>query len=314
MRQLLFSALKIAVSAALLILVAYHVDERQVVSRLTNAHPYWLGAALGTLIVQLIMGAFRWRYVIETLSGRHFSIAGLSGLSGTASLFGQVLPSTVGGDLFRIGAIGKSVGLAAALRSVLVDRALGLAALGMLTLSGAGFLAFSEDSMSMLLLPFAVGAAACSGLGLLLIAARRLERPPRMLLPLAVLASDINLCLGRRDTAMALILSILIHVFSAIALFFIALGIRLEPPALWQFLAIIPGILLLSAIPVSLGGWGVREGAMVAGLAMLGIDRGAAFTLSVLFGVALVVVGMSGCLVWAVIKMQEGNADKCGRR
>jgi hypothetical protein len=135
-----------------------------------------------------------------------------------------------------------------------------------------------------------------------------------MLLPLAVLASDINLCLGRRDAAMALVLSVLIHVFSAIALFFIALGIRLEPPALWQFLAIIPGILLLSAIPVSLGGWGVREGAMVAGLAMLGIDRGAAFTLSVLFGMALVAVGMIGCLVWAVIKMQEGNADKCGRR
>jgi len=55
---------------------------------------------------------------------------------------------------------------------------------------------------------------------------------------------------------------------------------------------------LVATIPVSIAGWGMREGAMVAALGVLGVSTSGAVTLSVLFGLGLIVVGMVGGIAW----------------
>jgi hypothetical protein len=51
-------------------------------------------------------------------------------------------------------------------------------------------------------------------------------------------------------------------------------------------LIFIPVVTVITLVPVSVGGWGVREGALVALLGLVGVPSHTALAFSVLFGVA----------------------------
>jgi glycosyltransferase 2 family protein len=78
---------------------------------------------------------------------------------------------------------------------------------------------------------------------------------------------------------------------------FLAWGLEL-PITFVEALIVVPTVLLLTTLPVSVAGWGVREGAMVAGFGFLGIPAEGALTVSVLFGVAQILVSLPGGVVW----------------
>ena len=69
--------------------------------------------------------------------------------------------------------------------------------------------------------------------------------------------------------------------FTAVAILARGLGLQIAPVF---FLTIMPVIALLAALPVSIGGWGVREGAMAAGLSLFGVRPEEAVALSILYG------------------------------
>lgn len=52
-----------------------------------------------------------------------------------------------------------------------------------------------------------------------------------------------------------------------------------------QFLSLLPVIALASSLPISIGGWGVREGTFVYGLGLIGFPIESAFVLSVQVGI-----------------------------
>ncbi len=51
-----------------------------------------------------------------------------------------------------------------------------------------------------------------------------------------------------------------------------------------EFLALIPVLALISSLPISFGGWGVREGAFIYGLGLIGYSMESAFLLSIQVG------------------------------
>jgi len=63
-------------------------------------------------------------------------------------------------------------------------------------------------------------------------------------------------------------------------------------------LLVTPTIMLVSVIPISFAGWGVREGAMILGLGVLGIPEPDAFAVSVAFGLLQLIVGLPGGALW----------------
>ncbi len=56
-------------------------------------------------------------------------------------------------------------------------------------------------------------------------------------------------------------------------------------------LVLVPPALLVSALPISLGGWGVREGALVAAFSLVHADPAAVAATSVIFGLTTPLVG-----------------------
>jgi hypothetical protein len=70
------------------------------------------------------------------------------------------------------------------------------------------------------------------------------------------------------------------------------------PMSAVESLLLVPPVILLSSLPVTLAGWGLREGGMIFALGLIGVPSDAAFALSVMYGLLSLVVGLVGGLVW----------------
>lgn len=77
--------------------------------------------------------------------------------------------------------------------------------------------------------------------------------------------------------------------FAGMALLAGGMGLDISPVF---FISVMPAIAFVSALPISVGGWGVREGMMVAGLAMFSVPAEAAVALSISYGLAGVFVAV----------------------
>jgi hypothetical protein len=73
------------------------------------------------------------------------------------------------------------------------------------------------------------------------------------------------------------------------------LGLRYD---LMTYFAIVPPALVLTIIPVSIAGWGVREGALVGLFSLIGANKTAVLMMSLLYGLTLIVVSLPGLVTF----------------
>ena len=92
-------------------------------------------------------------------------------------------------------------------------------------------------------------------------------------------------------------LSVIIHFLSIFSLFELARAVGIDLP-LTLFLVAVPPVFLLTLIPISLAGWGVRESALVGIFILVGASKEMILSVSILYGVMLIVSSLPGLFVW----------------
>ncbi len=98
-------------------------------------------------------------------------------------------------------------------------------------------------------------------------------------------------------TALMFIITILATISQVLAVYFLAQGLQIHI-GLLNALALVPPVILAMSLPISIGGWGIREGAMITFFALIGVSATAAFSLSVLFGIMMFFIYLPGGLFW----------------
>ena len=101
------------------------------------------------------------------------------------------------------------------------------------------------------------------------------------------------------------------HLLSVAKVWVAALGMAI-PLGLLDSFILFPSILLLSAVPISIAGWGVREGAMVVALGFVGIAAPDALAVSLVIGLSQIALGLPGAALWLagerrVVKRDTGT-------
>ncbi len=61
---------------------------------------------------------------------------------------------------------------------------------------------------------------------------------------------------------------------------------------------LLPPVMLLASLPISVSGWGVREGAMIVAFGFIGVSQEAALTLSVQFALLGTSASLIGSIGW----------------
>ncbi len=92
-------------------------------------------------------------------------------------------------------------------------------------------------------------------------------------------------------------LSLLVHLLTMSSFYALAAGMGLQYP-FEVYLVLVPPALLLTILPVSLAGWGVREGALVGLFLLVGAPKATVLTCSMLFGLNNLAVALPGLAVY----------------
>lgn len=301
MRSRLFSLLKILVSAGLLIyLLVFRVDLRELWDLLAQAAWGDLAAAAGLMIAGTALRAVRWQALLDALD-IHVPLRRLAALYFIGAFFNIFMPSGLGGDAVKMVELGRGTGRAPeAVGTTLVDRAMGLWVLFIMALLA---LPFSHQLLpDGWLLPIAAISAAGVLGGWLVMGTPvipwlggRVRLPGQAKLE-RFYASVSRL--GYRALGKAALVSLVFNLLLVLFNLLIArgLGVR-QPPGI--FFLFTPIISLSLALPISVGGLGVREETYARLFGGLGVPAATAVGMGLAnYLLTNLVVGLIGGLIY----------------
>jgi uncharacterized protein (TIRG00374 family) len=301
-------AIRLATSAVMLALLLLVVPFDEIVGALRRVPPVvWVGALAGYLVAHLI-GVCKWLLLINTAG------AGLGVLQAVRcyyyGLFGNVfLPSVVGGDVVRAGLALKFARSGSGLMlGSLADRLIDTIGLAAVAGVGALLLPTALDPQSrqiflgitVALVLLGVGAAAAL---LLLPVVRKLPfKRRRLLVKIRRAARELSRRPGRLVSAMLLGMLLQVALIALNAWLGEAVGIHISF-VVW--LVVWPLAKIAALLPLTQGGIGVREGALVILFQPFGVSAAAAMATGLIF----TAVVMSGGLVSGVGAFVLGRRD-----
>lgn len=295
--------LRILISLALLAILLKTVDAGETVAVLRGTDPGLFLVALVLYLAGVVLRAYRWQGLLDAL-GVHVSLARLADLYLVGTFFSKFLPTGVGGDVIRAYEVAQdSRQVAAAVSSVVVDRATGL-----LTLLAMGLVAlpFIQERVPPRLTGFvavlSLGSFAAAGLvmtpglwrvltGRVALARRLAEH--RMVRDLAGTVQGY----GRRALAQALILSTIFNVLLIAVVYLLALSleVRINP----LFFVIFVPLISVSLLVPSISGIGVREYAFLYLFTQAGVSAPRALGMGLGFYALDLITGLLGGLMYA---------------
>jgi len=311
MRALLTLSIRVLVSLGLLYIALRGINFAAIQSRLSQINLGWIGIAILVTIFQLFLGALRWREIsvlceapLTDLQAFRYNMIG--------AFFNQTLPSSIGGDAVRLWLVNRTgAGWRAATYSILTDRAIGLIALAIIIVASLpwsyGMIGDANGRLALIVVGFA---ALAGGLGFLLLGYLPwlwLKRwwPTRHVHACAVIASQV--LFSPRSGPKIAMLSLSIHVL-AVVIAWCAVRSIAAAADFKQIFLLTPPIMLITMMPISIAGWGVREATMMVAFGYAGLAQTDGTVVSILFGAVYFFVGAIGGLVWIF------SAEKASRQ
>ena len=289
---------KVSLSLGLLFILVSSVDMAHLVRQLRTARLDYIGLAFGGYLLGQGVSAYRWRLLARPLGFgqplKTFIAYYFAGMY--LNLFA---PSVVAGDAGRSYLLARGrARLGAALQSVLADRVSGLVML--VWVSAGGFLLWGP---SVLPVELYYGVLATAGGSLVLwwglpwLVARCM--PPGNIVRRAI---DRLILPYRTDLALlgcVCGLSVGFHLFQLGLHAVVVAALGLAVP-LWYLVLFVPVVQILSALPVSFGGLGIREGGYVLCLALWGIGRDEALAFGLVWSAIVLGANICGGLAFLV--------------
>jgi len=252
--------------------------------RLTN--PWGLSAAVAITAVTTLCCAWRWSVVARAL-GADVPVGAAVTAYYRSQFLNATLPGGVLGDVHRGVSHGRDIGsLGLGLRSVVWERCLGQAVQVVLTV--LVLLVLPSPMRPTAVVVAGVGLVACLALAMV----RRLPRDLRRILRTRRAGVSIALASGAAAAGHTLVFLIAAETAGATASLAVLLPVALA-------------VLLASAVPTSVAGWGPREGAAAWAFGAAGLTAAQGVTTAVVYGVMALVATLPGALLLIAGRRQK---------
>lgn len=304
-RNVAVFALKLAVTAACLWYVSRSISLADFLRLSSTTSPPWVALSVLLIIAQIPLVGLRWCKIVDALAADSSRVPRkpLMAISAIGVFFAQVAPNLVG-DSMRIWLLSRlGTPWRRGLVSVLIDRGVGVGVLFALTfcvlLFPSGLTALGGHRVAVLAFIGALLVTALSALVLAPYWSPILARWPfsRWVASFALASREV--LLRRASGGHIVAIAVLIHTLSVAAIWSLghAQGFGLSVLDAAALFAVIGGIGL---IPITVGGWGMRELAVTALLQPHGVPLERALFFSVSFGLVVLLASSVGAIVWAI--------------
>ncbi len=264
--------LKALVTGVILFWVVSHVDFDAAMARFANVSLPLLAAALLLLLPMGSTAAQRWR-ALAAVCGRQlpFGRALLDCWIGQFFNLGLPILGFDGTRAWKLHQRGMPLGTATYI--VVFDRLFALASLVVVIAFGMPHLLTMPDDGWFKGAAISALVVSIAALIFLVHLSRiRLFIPGIPLVnPLLDLSKELNVLIAKREAAYALGWGVCNHLIRVVLVILLAWSIGIDLHALDAF-ALAPVALLIAMVPVSIGGWGVREAVCIAAFAPMGLS------------------------------------------
>lgn len=238
--------IRLTVTVLLLLYLFKKIDSSNILNSLVLINPFVFFFASFLYLLSSYISTLRWRLFIPQ---NEFSLSSLFSLYLIGSFFNNVLPGIIGGDVVKIYMIKDKTGIKKALASVFMERYAGLFALLLI-----GFIFFClfytrlpKDmliwSVPVSFLLFILGS-------IFLLLTRKIKFFKEI--------HDYIFSFGKKQIIQALIYSFFVQFIVILSVYIIFLGLSL-PVSFFELAIFLPIIILISLLPLSVSGIGVRE-------------------------------------------------------
>jgi uncharacterized protein (TIRG00374 family) len=311
MKNWLSALLKAAFSALILLIVVWQLDIRSIVQTIATISLFAAASSALVLLGQSLLAAKRLVMVVARF-GMSFPFWDCFKVTLEGMFFSQTFVSFLGGDALRIWRIRQNgLPLTDATSAVLLDRLIGILVNHCFLLVSIPWLwtRISDQSVRYALLVLGlsgiVGFALVLFLGLLRGRGGYLHRlrsriPFRRITIVLVEASTV----GRHfltqypQLAYVALISALMTLANMIIFAIILYGMGVDVSVAVGCALLVPAVLEIAMLPISIAGWGLREGAAVIAFGTVGLPTHQAVAVSVTFGLIGAAFSLSGGVLW----------------
>ncbi len=318
MKKYIISVLRVGLSIGLLVFLFSRIDLQNLLDHIKDLNPalYLLGVAM--YFGFIACWSFRWRYIIKA-AGEQVAFWKVFKTTLVGDFFGLFLPEAVGSDLARMYGLSRETGKGAnTISTVLLDRAIGLISLSLMALvalllhtqmvgyrevaavvifllvglAGGWFLFFNKSFMRRFRWVFKIPYIDHleDGLTNLYRTLHTLHQHPGLI---------VN----------TLLISLVLQIVEVASVVLIGLALGIETELIHYFIYM-PLIWVITTVPISIGGLGVRENAFAFFFTQAGVSTPLALALSLLYFSCRVISGVIGGLIFLVSMIgRQRNPD-----
>ena len=288
--------LRVAVSIGLLAVLAWSLDLGTVMSRLAQMRPGWVLLAVAISVVQMAVLAWRWRFTAGCL-GVDLSYTAAWREYYLSTFLNQVLPGGVVGDVSRAWRHARArtrlrEPTGPAVRAVIFERL--SAQVVMTTVAVASLLVLPVTvNLGSGLVLFGAGAVGVSIVIAIVVWTRRLYSVQSLW---GQVMADLDATHLRGPVFAAQLVSAVIVVGTYLATYLTAaraVGVDIPLPVL---LPLVAPVLMTMLIPVTVAGWGLREGAAAVLWGVVGLTAADGVLVSVAYGLLVLIGSLPGAL------------------
>lgn len=297
LRKQFKTLLKAAVSLVLIFWLVYSIQWQDLGRILLDINFYWLIAALGWIVMSMTISTCKWQLVLKA-QGFNLDWVELWKAYWAGIFMNNFLPSSIGGDALRIYRVYEmTCNTAVAAASVFMERVLAISGIALVGMVGAVVTGKTQDGIWLL---FVILLLITVILIVLLLSPlpgkwQRACRPARFLEGMA--DQGISFRKHWPELGVVAALSLVFQLAVVAVNYSIFLAFNLTSLGWWDVCYLIPVTSAVSMLPVSINGYGVREGAYVTLLAGYHVSSTIAFSSSLLFAFLVSLCSLYGGIV-----------------
>lgn len=272
--------IKLLVISAAFALIIEKSDTAKILSYIKKVDPLAIISAYLFLLLAQIISSYRTKFYFSS-SGLELNSRFSIGLYFTGMLYNNILPGGIGGDAYKIYLIGKLANFSkiTAFRLIISDRASGLFILLMLAFWFARFanIPYITTYSDLLIGICALITIPCYFISIKLL----LKESPVTALKASIYSLFVQLC------GVAIVISVMA-----------GLGVDLSGPMPPNYILLFLTASVLSVLPISIGGVGIRELTFLYGASWLAIDAELGITIGIIFFVISLICSLNGLFFW----------------
>ena len=311
LNNIIFKLLKLLVILLFLLYLIYKTDFIIVKQLLLQVDIFWFCLSFIILISRNYLLAFRWK-ILLAFHNFHFSSFVLAKYYIISIFFSLFLPSIVGGDAIRWYYLhDHGVKHNKVLSSILYERFVGIISLAFFA-SFNLFMDFEIVESDIVKITIIIILFLCCALFVIFLNFYKLSKWIWTTDTLSRFKSTVKFVENLKDYSQnmrvviyCLILSLITQLMGILAVYFISLSLN-SSINFFYFITFLPIVWLISMIPISIGGLGLREGAFILLFTSIGMSKEMAIAISALILLQMIVHGMLGGLIFLLSPILGG--------